>query len=88
MVAVMTPKPPVNDPGSAQDAVAVTPSDTVFFADGVARALYVGVAGDVTLVTSGGNTVLFKAAPVGILAVACTRVNSTATTATNMVALY
>lgn len=66
---------------------AVTPSDATDFVNGPARGLYVGVTGDVTLM-SAGNAVLFKAVPVGILPVYCSRVNATATTATNIVALY
>jgi hypothetical protein len=69
----------------AQDAQVIVPSDTV--GQGPFRALYVGVAGDVTLVTLGGNTVLFKAVPVGVLPVGFRRVNASATAATNMVGL-
>lgn len=68
-------------------AQAVTPSDTTNFTQGQAHALYVGVAGDVTAIV-GGEAVLFKAMPVGVHRIACSRVNATATTATNMVALY
>lgn len=71
----------------AYDAVAVTPSDSTNLTVN-ARALYIGVTGDVTLVTINGNAVLFKAVAVGILPVGCSRVNNTATTATNIVALY
>lgn len=71
----------------AEDAFTVTPSDTANFTSGPARALYIGVSGDVTLITTGGNAVLFKAVPVGILPVRCTRVNATGTAATNIVAL-
>lgn len=73
--------------GPALVAAAVTPSDATNFSSGACRALYVGVSGDVTLIC-GGVAVLFKAAPVGILPVSCSRVNATATTATNIVALY
>jgi hypothetical protein len=51
------------------------------------RALYIGVAGDVTAVV-GGVAVLFKNVPVGILPVRCTKVNSSGTAATDMVALF
>ncbi len=69
----------------ACDAVAIVPSDSVN--QGPFRALYVGSAGgNVSLVTLGGNTVVFNAVPIGILNVACIRVN-TATTSTNMVGL-
>ena len=70
----------------ANVAIAVTPSDTVNYDNGRASALFVGVAGDVTLI-SNGVAVLFKNAS-GVLPVHSTRVNATATTATNIVALY
>ena len=44
------------------DAAAVTLSDTARFAPSV---IYACTAGDVTVVTSQGNTVLFTAVPVG-----------------------
>lgn len=69
-----------DDPG--KDAEAVVPSDTV--SQGPYRMIYVGVSGDVSLVTLGGNTVLFKSVPVGLHKMGFSRVNSTATTATNM----
>lgn len=70
-------------------AVAVVPSDAVDLAV-PSRALYVGGAGDVTaIMTRGGNTVVFKAVPVGTtLPVSVSRVMVTGTTATNIVALY
>ncbi len=69
----------------AADAQVIVPSDTVN--QGPFRALYVGVTGNITLVTLGGNTVLFKSVPVGILQVGCIRVNASATAATDMVGL-
>jgi len=74
--------------GPAQYAVAVTPSDSTNFSFGQARALYVGVAGDITLDTPNNTTVLFKAVQVGILPVAAVRVRAAGTAATNIVALY
>jgi hypothetical protein len=69
----------------AQGAFAITPSDSTVIQ---ARALYVGVAGDVAVVTEGRDTsVVFKAAPVGILPVQVTKVLSTGTTATNILGL-
>jgi hypothetical protein len=72
----------------AQDAFAVTPSDVTNFS-AVARSLWIGVAGDVTLITLGSNTaVLFKNVPQGsMLPVMCIRVNATGTTATNIVGI-
>lgn len=80
-------EPSADEP--ATDAVAVTPSDTddLPFA---ARALYIGVTGDVNVVMAnddGGTAVLFKAVPVGILPVAVRKVKAASTTATNIVAL-
>lgn len=71
----------------AQDAAVVTPSDTAD--QGLVRGLFVGGAGNVSLVTALGNTVVFTGVLAGsILPVRCTKVRSTGTTATNIVALY
>lgn len=73
----------------AVDAVAVTPSDSVNFTTGPSRALYVGGAGTVVLVTAKGNIVTFVGVLAGsILPIQVLRVNSTSTTATSMVALF
>lgn len=78
---------PENASSPARNAVTVTPSDTVDLIN-VSKALYVGVTGDVTVNTLGGGTATFKAVPAGmILPVRCTRVLSTGTTATSIVAL-
>lgn len=53
----------------------------------IARGLYVGTTGDVSLVLPNGNTVIFKTVPVGVLPVACTNVTTANTTASNLVAL-
>ena len=71
----------------AQDAAVVTASDTTHL--GNVRGLFVGGAGNVALVTAAGSTVVFTGVAAGsILPVRCTQVNSTSTTATNIVALY
>lgn len=68
---------------------AVTPHDSNNHTDGEAQALYIGGAGNVTLVRPDGTAVLFTAPPVGtVLRVENVRVNATGTTATAMVALY
>lgn len=64
----------------------ITPNDSVDFSYR-ARALYVGATGDISLVTEGGDTVVFLNVPVGILPVTATRVNSTNTTATALIGL-
>lgn len=69
---------------------AVTKSDSVNYTNSrVARALYVGGAGAVALVSVHGVAVTFSGVLAGsVLPVQHIRVNSTNTTATNMVALF
>lgn len=71
----------------ARHAAAVTPSDTTTLTT-VARSLYIGTAGNISLLTADGDTVTFTSVPVGILPVMVQRVNSTLTTAQNIVALW
>lgn len=75
---------------AAETAYAVTPSDTftlVAFPVNF-KYLYIGGAGNVTLVDTGGNTVTFTALPVGTqLFMAGKYVRATGTTATNIVAM-
>lgn len=69
------------------DGLAITTSDTLDLTY-VTRGIYVGGAGDVTLITQGGTTLTFKAVPVGtVLNVRATRVKATLTTATNLIGL-
>jgi hypothetical protein len=70
-------------------AAAVTPSDTVNFSTPT-RGLYIGGAGNVVAVMADDlSAVTFIAPPVGtVLNIRATRVNSTSTTATNIVALW
>lgn len=72
----------------ASDYAAVTPSDsTNLFKNAVG--LYVGSAGNVVAVTPNGTAVTFSNVPAGtVLPIMCKRVNSTGTTASNIVALY
>jgi hypothetical protein len=74
----------VSDP--ARYGAAVTPSNSVDL-PAPTRGLFVGVAGNISVEMRNG-TVLFTNVPVGILPIQCTRVNSTGTTATSMVALW
>jgi hypothetical protein len=80
----------------ARFASAITPSDTQNVAIGpagcYAKRLYVGVSGDITLITAGDNSnnglgtpVLYKAVPVGKLDTQVRAVMATGTTATNIV---
>jgi len=73
----------------ARNGLAVTPSDTVDLTT-VARGLYVGGAGDVIVNMAGGQTSQkFASVAAGtILPIVVTRVISTNTTATNIVALW
>jgi hypothetical protein len=80
---------PKNPSDPARKVVAVTPSDTVDLTT-YAKALYIGVTGDVTVIPVGQTTaVTFKSHPVGYF-VGCQvrRVNSTGTTASQILALY
>ncbi|PCJ70271.1 MAG: hypothetical protein COA62_06615 [Rhodobiaceae bacterium] len=71
----------------AVNAFSVVPSDATDF-EQVTRALYVGSAGDLSVVMKGGGSVLFKNVSAGsILALRTLRVNATATTATDIVGL-
>lgn len=72
---------------SATQGIAVTKSDTVNIV-GTVRGLYVGGTGDVVAVFADGGVVTFSSVPAGaFLPIQIVRVNSTSTTATNMVAL-
>jgi len=69
-------------------AVAITPSNSTDL-DAVTNAIWVGSTGNVAAVLIDGSVVTFNAVPDGtLLPVRAARVNSTGTTATNMVALY
>lgn len=72
---------------SYRGGFSITPSDTVNFTD-PCSAIYVGGAGNIVIVSDSGDVITLLAVPVGtILPIAATRVNSTSTTATNLVAL-
>lgn len=76
---------PINQ---ATRAAAVTPSDVTVLE--VTQGLYVGVGGNVALILAGDTVaVTFKNVAQGaIMPVAATKVMSTNTTATDLVALY
>lgn len=73
--------------GPIVGGVAITPHNTTELAK-TTRALYVGVAGDVTALMADGTVVTYKAVPVGVWPFRVRRINATATTATDMVGLY
>jgi hypothetical protein len=76
---------PSVEPLTSQDAVTITPSDaTIVNCD----AIYVGVGGNVAVVTAKGTTVTFVGVPTGtILPQKCQKIMSTNTTATTMLGL-
>lgn len=74
--------------GPATKAVAITPSDTTDL-ENVSKRLWIGGAGNVALITAGGDTVTYNSVPAGTyLNVRATRVKFTGTSATNIVAEY
>lgn len=73
---------------SASYAAAVTPSDVTVF-ESSTRGLYVGGTGDLAVTMEGGAVVTFVSVLAGsILPLRCTKVMSTNTTATAIVALF
>jgi hypothetical protein len=73
----------------ALNFAAITKDDTTDFSGFLTRGIYVGGAGDLVAVDKDNNPVTFSSVPAGtILPIRARRVNSTSTTATNMVALY
>ena len=74
-------------PSGYSKAAVVTPSDTVNITGMTPKALYVGGAGNVSVVINKA-TVVFTAPPIGsLLPIGLTRVNATGTTATLLVVL-
>jgi len=74
--------------GPAHFAAAVTPNDSVDLTS-TTRGLYIGSAGDVKVDMLGDGTVTFVAVQTGtILPVRATRVYSTGTDATSIIALW
>lgn len=74
--------------GPARNAAAVTPSDGTDLAT-AARGLWVGGAGNIALTMVGGQDVTFTGVPAGtILPICVSRVKSTSTTATTILALW
>lgn len=73
---------------SLVDLKPVTPNDTTALPDGVTRALYVGVSGDVEVITLAGTTTVIKNAPVGLFPIRVTHVKAANTTAQEIQAGY
>lgn len=71
-----------------RNAAAITPHDTNELAN-VTRAIYVGGAGNIVLVTAAGNEVTLSGCLAGhVYRVRAKQVKSTSTTATNLIALW
>jgi hypothetical protein len=79
-----------HDSDPAIGAIAVTPSDsTPISTTKSVRALWVGGAGNISVLMSDGTTALFSGIPAGtLLPIRATRVNLTNTTATLIIAVY
>ena len=74
----------LSDPGTP---FAITPSDSVNFTS-PARGIYVGTTGDVVVVDLNDNAVTISNVPAGVvLPVRAKRVNSTSTTASDLVGI-
>lgn len=84
-LAVTAPAQRMYVSDAAVDAIAVTASDSTDDPNGPFYALYVGVAGNISLVTLEGNAVLLTAVPIGILKIGCKRVNASNTAAASTI---
>lgn len=73
--------------GLPEHAAVVSPNDSADLAT-PAAGLFIGTTGDVRVTTMGGETVTFHGVPVGFLPVWITRVWSTGTTASYIMALW
>ena len=72
----------------AADAAAITPNDSTDLAI-TTRGIYVGGAGDISVITKDGTTLTLVGALAGtVIPIRVARVRATSTTATNLVALF
>jgi hypothetical protein len=70
------------------ELVAITPHDVTDISGGYVRAIWVGGDGNIAVVPLDGTVVTLVGAKAGsLIPIACTRVNSTNTTATNLVGI-
>lgn len=77
------------DAAPGKESVAITASDSLNLTNGPCRAIFVGTAGNISLVTPGGTTLVFKNLSSGsMLAQGALRVNATNTTAADLIAIY
>lgn len=73
---------------AANTGISVTPSDSTDLSIGFSRAIFVGGAGNLAVTMIDGTALTFTGVVAGsILPIAVTRIKSTGTTATNIVAL-
>ncbi len=71
-----------------RNAAAVTPSDSTDLTD-VTKYVWVGSTGNMVVVTAGGQTVTITGIPNGtLLPIRVSRIKSTSTTASNILALW
>ncbi len=78
----------VSSTDTSETIEAITTSDSTDFSASP-RAIYVGGAGNISVYTSANTTVVFNNCQAGtVLPIKVKRVNTTGTTATNLIALY
>ena len=72
----------------AYSAYEITPNDSTDLPAGDTRAIYIGGDGNLAVITAAGNSVTFVGLKAGsVLPVRASRVKSTGTTATSLIAL-
>lgn len=81
------PVPQSASANTAEGAAPVTPSDSVNQPVRF-RALWVGIAGNISLFFADNTSVVFVGVPIGMFPVGGLRVNLTNTTAASLVAVY
>lgn len=72
----------------AKRLVAVTPDDNNDLSGGPCRALWVGAAGDLTVIAVNDSSAVLVKVPQGLFPCSVKRVKSTGTTAASIVAMY
>jgi hypothetical protein len=81
------PMPKTEVVSSAQQATAVTPSDTTVLTK--TKGLYIGVTGDVVVTMANGSDATFKSLAAGVIhPISVSKVKVAGTTATNILAVY
>lgn len=80
---------------NGKDHFTIVPDNSVNFADDVTNnpkgyrfaAIYVGVSGDISVVSLRGTTKVYKNVPVGFMPIAAIRVNATGTDADELLGI-